>query len=568
MLRIVIHLFLFLILCPPPLKAQITNYKNYPKGYFGWPVGAKVGLVANFGELRNNHYHMGLDCRTDQKENVPIYAAGDGYIAKVKIEPFGFGRAIYINHPNGLTTLYAHLNKFNPKLEQYITQQQYKLQQWKIFIDIPEEFFPVNKGDFIAFSGNTGGSQGPHLHFEIRDTKSDKVLNPLLFGFPIEDNIAPDILRLAVYDRRISTYEQSPAIYSLKKVNGVYMPAGGTINVKSDKVSFAITSFDRYTGSTNQNGIYGATLLENNRELISFEMDSISYDETRYLNAHIDYKTRNSGGSYLQHLSALPGYTNGIYHDSDGEDGIITLSDDAVKQIAIKVYDANHNVSRLQFNVKKLSPVTDIAEASGKLFKPGHINIFESNSLSFYLPENSLYDAFHFQFKEIIAADGRPVYQLHNTSVPVQQYFPVKIKDEFNLRDTGRIVMKRFFKDKDDYKKAAFERNWYKASFREFGYFQLILDSIPPTVTPLWGFRDGGVLSGKNRIAFSVMDNTEEIDSFTALLDGKWLRFSNDKGKTFIYDVDEHCIVGEHILKIIVKDLAGNKTEKTYRFTR
>src|SRR6195952_245837 len=254
-LRINVSL-VFILLINITSYAQIFPAKNYPKGYFSWPVDAQKGLAANFGELRPNHYHMGLDCRTDQKENRPVMAAADGYIAKVKIEPFGFGRCIYINHPNGFTTLYAHLNNFNPALEKYITEQQYNLRSWSVFLDIPPTLFPVKKGDFIAYSGSTGGSQGPHTHFEIRDTKTDKVLNPLLFGFPIADNIAPDILRLAVYDRRISVYDQAPKIYALKKVNGIYTPAGGKINVTSNEVSFAITAWDRYTGSTNQNGIY------------------------------------------------------------------------------------------------------------------------------------------------------------------------------------------------------------------------------------------------------------------------------------------------------------------------
>lgn len=161
---------------------------------------------------------MGLDCRTEQVVNKPVYAAADGYIAKVKIEPFGFGRAIYINHPGGYTTLYAHLNDFYDPLEKYITQKQYELKCWAVFLDIPPNIFTVKKGQQIAWSGTTGGSQGPHLHFEIRETGTDKVLNPLLFNMPITDKIAPDIIRLAVYDRSKSTYEQSPGLFSLKKL--------------------------------------------------------------------------------------------------------------------------------------------------------------------------------------------------------------------------------------------------------------------------------------------------------------------------------------------------------------
>jgi len=145
--------------------AQFFEPKNYPKDYFTYPVQATQSLSANFGELRPNHYHMGLDCRTDQRQNKEVVAAADGYIAKVKIEPWGFGRAIYINHPNGLTTLYAHLNDFYPELENYIKEQQYKLKSWAVYLNLPQHLFPVTKGMLIAYSGNTGGSQGPHLHF-------------------------------------------------------------------------------------------------------------------------------------------------------------------------------------------------------------------------------------------------------------------------------------------------------------------------------------------------------------------------------------------------------------------
>lgn len=284
---------------------QFFPPKNYPQQYFQWPVGAKIALAANFGELRPNHYHMGLDCKTDQKVNMPIYAAAAGFISRVKIEPFGFGRSIIIDHPNGISTLYAHLNNFYPELEKYITEQQYTQQQWAVTIMLPRDLFKVSQGQFIAYSGNTGGSQGPHLHFEIRDTKTEKVLNPSLFNFPIPDAIPPQIMRLAVYDRRLSTYEQSPKLFSLKKVNGVYKTAG-IIRVNTDVVSFAITSYDRYTGSTNQNGIYTAVLFENGKATSGFEIDSISYDETRYLNAHIDYRTRSSGGPYLNIFHVCP----------------------------------------------------------------------------------------------------------------------------------------------------------------------------------------------------------------------------------------------------------------------
>ncbi|MES2430450.1 MAG: M23 family metallopeptidase [Bacteroidota bacterium] len=557
------------------INAQSLPEKDYEKGYFTWPVRARIALAANFGELRPNHYHMGLDCKTDQKENVPVLAAAEGYIAKVKIEPSGFGQALYINHPNGLTTLYAHLNSFYPELQRYIKQQQYKLKSWEIFIDVPPNMFNVEKGQQVALSGNTGGSQGPHLHFEVRDTKTDKVLNPLLMGFPIADNIAPDILRLAVYDRRISTYEQSPKMITLKKVNGVYTTSPSTISLTTDKVSFAITAFDRYTGSTNQNGIYEAILYDNENAMAGFQLDSISYDETRYLNAHVDYKLRGTGGPFVQHLSRLPGYTQGIYTDM-ASDGVIDISDGQTHNIKIEVRDPNGNRSLVKFDVKNIferQPLPQINPAyyDPKEFHPNYINVFENEKIRFYLPENALYDSIRFRYNEIPQAEGSSIFVLHNGNVPVQSRFPTQIKNT-TTSSPDKLVMHRWWGSRDDYAKAVpvsskGEDGWYESRFRAFGNYQLIEDHTPPTVTPV-GFRDGMNMSNLYSIRFVITDNTEELENFSAEIDGQWVCFSNDKGRTFIYKFDEHCPPGEHELKISVEDCVGNRTQKIYHFTR
>ncbi|MFT3682504.1 MAG: M23 family metallopeptidase [Ferruginibacter sp.] len=547
-------------------KAQIFPQKNYDKGYFTWPVLAKKALAANFGELRPNHYHMGLDCKTDQKENVPVVAAADGYIAKVKIEPFGFGRCIYINHPNGLTTLYAHLNDFYPELEKYIKEQQYGLESWKLFLEnIPPNLFPVKKGQFIAYSGNTGGSQGPHLHFEIRDTKTDKVLNPLLFGFPITDNIAPAVLRLAVYDRTKSTYEQSPRFFPIKKVNGVYKTVSPVISISTSKVSFAITAFDQYTGSTNQNGIYEADLYHNDQPVVGFQLDSISYDETRYLNAHIDYKLRIGGGPFVQHLSRLPGYPPGTYKEVSG-DGVLDISDGEPQHIKIDVKDTEGNTSAVEFDIKSTGGSAYV-QHDGPLFGPGYMNIFENDNLCFYLDEKELYDSVHFMISPYAATTNRTAYLIHGGTVPAHTFYNIQLRNK-NIVHPDRAVMKRWWGAKDDYVKAMPEGDgWYKGSFKAFGYIALYEDDHPPTITPV-GFKDGMNAAKLSRLAFVIRDDTDELQNFRAELDGKWLRFSNDKGKTFIYKFDEYCPAGKHELKISVEDIAGNKTEKVYNFTR
>lgn len=573
-------LFFSFLIFSSTSPAQLFPAKNYPRGYFAYPVGAVVGLAANFGELRPNHYHMGLDCKTDKKQNIPVYAAADGYIAHVRIEPSGFGRAIYINHPNGLTTLYGHLNDFYPQLERYVKEQQYKLQSWQVFLDIPPGLFPVTKKQFIAFSGNTGGSQGPHVHFEIRDTKTDKVLNPLLFGMPIKDDVPPSLLRLAVYDRCLSTYSQSPKLLGLKKVNGIFVPSSPLIVVNTEKVSFGISAVDRYTGSTNPNGIYEAVMYDNSVPIVGFQIDSISYDETRYLNAHIDYKLRRSGGPFVEHLSRLPGYPEGVYHDFNG-DGVVNLEDDSVHQIRIVVKDSYSNTSVLQFSVKRGPATTknnnriktDPPPSSMiKNFHPGFINIFERDDIQLVLGETDLYDSINFNYSKKPSASPLAVSDLHivqSDLVPVNGYFTIRLKPNRNLSgiESERVIIQRTWGGKTDVQKPAYNGEWFTGHFRNFGNFQLLVDNSPPTVTPI-GIRENANLSHASQVIFVVRDNNDEIKNFRAELDGKWLRFTNDKGRSFIYKFDEMCSRGQHELKVSVEDEAGNATIKIFHFTR
>jgi murein DD-endopeptidase MepM/ murein hydrolase activator NlpD len=570
-----LFIFTLVILMPFPGYAQLFPSKNYPQDYFSYPVGAAKSLAANFGELRPNHYHMGLDCRTDKAQNKKVLAAATGYVAKVKVEPWGFGRAIYINHPNGLTTLYAHLNDFYPALEKYIKQQQYALKSWAVYLDIAANLFPVQKGDTIALSGNTGGSQGPHLHFEIRDTKTDKVLNPSLFNFSMPDDVPPDVYKLAVYDRCVSTYEQTPKIFMLKKVNGIYVTTPALIIANTDKVSFGIAASDRYTGSNNRNGIYETVLYDGDKPIVGFQLDSIGYDETRYLNAHIDYSYKSRGGGYIEHVSKLPGYNNSVYKTFNG-DGVIMLEADSTHKIKMLVKDAHGNTSVVQFAVQRNATFSQLKTKDSasyfqqRSFHPGFVNIFENDNIRFYLPKNSLYDSMRFTYRETTIKPGHTVYQLHNTSVPLQNYFMVSIKAAGVIPD--KMVTHRFANGKDDYAKAdavtsGEDAAWYKAGFREFGSFELMVDTVAPTITPL-GFKDGMNCAKQSRIVFVVKDNTEEIKKFTATLDGNWLRFSNDKGIRFIYDFDEMCQAGAHELKIIAEDQVGNVAERVYKFTR
>ena len=554
------------------LSAQINSATDYPKGYFRNPLNIPISLAGNFGELRPNHYHMGLDIKTNRVQNYPVYAAADGYISRIKIEPGGFGRAIYINHPNGYSTLYAHLNDFFPALEEYVTQQQYNQETWAIYLELPPNLFPVKKGDFIAYSGTTGGSQAPHVHFEIRKTATDINLNPLLFGMPVEDAVPPVITKLAIYDRTKSVYEQAPKILSLRKFPNGWGVSTGVVATNSSRVSFAINAHDKLSGAANQIGIYEGILYDNDKEQVRFTMDNISYENTRNLNAHIDFKLKANGGPYLQHLSELPGYLNGIYKIASG-DGVLDLSDGSIHEIKIVARDTYGNSSELNFKIQfSLAPSAGWTYP-GKMFYPLMLNIGDaSEDCEFYIGERGLYDSAHINYVRIDTPGPSIISATHSigsTTIPIQDTLVVRIKPSLVLSagQMDRTVVERITGNGTEVVKAVWRNGWAFGKFREFGSFRLVVDDSAPVIYPV-GWKSGANLSRLGRLVIGVRDNLSKYKNFRGELDGKWLRFTNDKGKAFIYKFDGRCGPGKHLLKIHVEDEAGNSTEQWFSFVR
>jgi len=550
-------------------RAQIFQAPQYPTSYFRNPLNIPMSLSGNFGELRPNHYHMGLDIRTNKVQNLVVHAAADGYISRIKIEPFGFGRAIYINHPNGLTTVYAHLNNFFPELEQYVKEKQYSQESWSIFITLPPGLFSVKKGMFIAYSGTTGGSQAPHLHFEIRKTELDQNLNPLLFAFPVPDKTSPIIQRLAIYDRTKSIYEQTPRFLDTRRSGNNFTISQGLAIVSSPLVSFGISAFDMQSGSTNHNGIYEADLFIDDSPVIGFRMNEISYLDTRNINAHIDYRTKAIRGPYVQLLSNLPGYRNSIYKKIGG-DGVIDLSDGKTRKVRVDVYDANGNKSTLRYAVRYNGNKIASLPSEGKLFKPMMIDGFEAADCEFFLGENSLYDSAHIAYTRN-ASTGDAVSALHiigTIRIPLAEALTVRIKPTRTLSEAekARTVMQRSAGEDSEVRKVEWNNGWAKANFSEFGNFQLLIDDEAPQI--LSSFGEGADLSKSPRIVINVKDNNHQYKNFRAELDGHWLRFTNDKARSFIYNFDEKCSKGDHELKVSIEDEAGNRTEKVFQFTR
>jgi hypothetical protein len=545
---------------------------SYPQNYFRNPLDIPMELQANMGELRPDHWHMGLDIRTDAKENLPVYAAAEGYIASIGVRPASFGRFIIINHPNGLSTLYGHLNDFFPALEQYVTAEQYKKESWAIELSFTKDQFPVSKSQFIAFSGNTGGSQGPHLHFEIFDTKTEKRLNPLLFGFPILDNVPPTIVKLAMYDRSRSTYEQSPLIFSLKNTDSGYIiPKLPVIKTGLNKISFAIQAYDKMNNSRSPDGIYSAMLSVDSVPQLKFVIDSISYDETVYVNAQIDYKYRFNGGAWLQHLSQLPG-DHGMVCKKIKGDGVITLADTNMHSVNIEVRDAYNNISQLNFAIQHDDslPSTGILQYEKSFLIPNQVNEIKKPDFEMYLPATTFYDTvqqLYFRNNSSLSYSVSALHQVNDASVPLHNDVTVRIKRDKTIPDDwkDKIVMVRSGRG-NNIRKARLEGEWITAKFGDFGTFQAFADVTAPNINEL-GRGDTIDLSPSSRILFTPTDNFG-IKSFRAELDSQWIRFTNDKSRSWVYFFDDRCPFGVHHLKVTVEDLVGNSTTKEWWFRR
>ena len=550
-----------------------TVGSTYPQGYFANPLDIPMSLSANFGELRPGHWHMGLDLRTDQKENYPVHASADGYIAHIGIRSLSFGKFIIINHSNGLSTLYAHLNEFYPELEKYVREKQTGKESWAIELDFTQSDFKVKKGDLIAKSGNTGGSQGPHLHFEIRDTKSGRSLNPLLFGFDIADVIPPIVTKLAIYDRSISTYLQTPQMIAVVKTDSGYFTKPRKILTGYKKVSFAITATDRVSGSNGANGIYAAYLYYYSDAQVAFILDSINYDESDYINAHIDKRYRNAGGPFLQHLSKLPGFRGRVYEEIEGT-GVIELNDSFVHDLRIEVLDAYDNLSTLNFQIQYNDNIEEKIRrtSNGRLLIPNQVNIIEEKDFEVYMPENCLYDSIPFSYylQDVFSPGAVTAQHKFGDRVyPVHAAFSVRIKTTKAVGDNlkNKLVMLKTWNGERSVRKAELKNGWVSASFDNLGIFQSFIDTIPPSINAPAKGKDTLDLSPLNRIVFTPNDNFA-VRSFRAELDGKWLMFSNDKARNFIYSFDEQCPYGVHELKVRVEDIVGNVTEKTWWFKK
>ncbi|MFV8374045.1 M23 family metallopeptidase [Flavobacterium sp. LB1P71] len=551
-------IFIFLMFFCSPLFAQV----GYPKDYFSSPLDVPMQLSGNFGELRPNHFHAGFDLKTQQKEGLKVYAVADGYISRIKISTFGNGKAIYITHPNGYTSVYGHLQRANDGIEVYIKKSHYALKSFEIELFPKPEELIVKKGQIIAFSGNTGGSEGPHLHFEIRDTKTEKIINPMFFGFDknIKDTKKPVISSVYVYplDTKTSVnHSKRPLLLNLSlQKNGTYLSEKVVAN---GKIGFGITAVDYDDVSFNKNGLFKVQSFYNGKPNFGYQFDTYSFDDMRYVNALIDYSKYKKTQQRIQKLFMKNKYGLSIIQAGENN-GIISVVPNLTSVYRVEVSDFYGNKSTVSIPIQYdlLSTIIEQEPVVSNYFvRANKDSNFAKDNMSVFFPAGTFYEDFDMNFDV-----KNDILYLHDDTVPAHTNFTISIEDnKYTEAQREKIFIGLIDGKKVTYNSTYRKENVFNTKVKTLGKYTLVLDTIAPKITitkPI----EGKWLSDQKTIQLTINDELSGIKSYNGYLNGNWILFEYDnKTKKLIHNFSDGIVYeGANDLKVVVIDNVGNST--------
>lgn len=556
------------ILIPFLILLFSSGFAQIPTNYFDSPLGIDLILSGNFGELRSNHFHSGLDIKTQQREGLPIYASADGYISRINIGHFGYGKALYIQHPNGYTTVYAHLQKFAGEIQKHVKTNQYQKESYEIELFPDKNVLPVKKGDVIGYSGNTGSSGGPHLHFEIRDS-AQRPMNPMLFGFDIPDQKKPIINGLFLYpigeDAMVNNSQNRTKIRLIQIEEGVYKTEDFTA---FGEIGFGVSTEDQLDGASNKNGIYSIEAKLNTTKKFEVRFDKFSFSETRYLNRYIDYAYFQTDRSRIQKLFRQPNNPLSVIIDEENN-GILQIEDGQDYSYTITVKDFKGNTSSIIVPVKGEKKTIDFP----RTFNENHEFVYANHSHSLtkgkfniYFPANTLYEDTYLD----ISASGDTL-KLHKNEVPLHKNVSITADiSDFPPADYDKLFIGKLnYRRAPGYVKTTRKGDKLTASTRDLGEFGIVYDTIPPVIQPL-NFSDGKWISSQNVLKIKISDALSGISSYRATINGKFILMEYEyKTNTLTYDFEDNINDStENNLKLIVIDNVGNSATFEAKFFR
>lgn len=559
-----ILLYIWLVLLPVSVVSQ-------QKADFRPPLDIPLVLSGNFGELRTDHFHSGIDFKTQGVSGHKVFAIESGTVSRIKVHPGGYGKALYVDHSNGFTSVYGHLSSYSPAIEKYIKDIQYqrKLHAVDVFPKAGELF--VEKGDVIALSGNTGSSSGPHLHFEIRRTADQRPLNGLFFNFPIPDNKPPEISKLVIYpvgDNAHVANSSSPLIIEPTSHGSNYqVNRKETIQVFG-KIGFGIEVYDYLDGAWNRCGIYSIELRVDGKQYFYSEMDEFSFAESRFINAHIDYFHKKEKQGTIQRLYKLP-YNNLSIYKKMVNEGLVEITDTLLHEVVITTTDSYGNTSRLSFNFQGSGSAQRLMmrkDFDGPVLSYNALSGYSNRNIQLSFPSYCFYEDVPFTFAR---TNGRhdlfsDLYHLHKESTPVHKSFSIAITpNKIPEKNRDKLcIVKIEEKDEISFAGGTFENGMVSGTLRSFGKYAIAIDTIRPTITAL-NIYPGKDVTMQSDVRFRISDNLSGIESYNGYIDNQWVLFEYDpKNDLLFYEFDDRFSnTGKnHELEIHLSDPKGNKT--------
>jgi murein DD-endopeptidase MepM/ murein hydrolase activator NlpD len=556
----------FLLVLTTTLFAQT----DYPKNYFCPPLDIPLQLSGNFGELRPNHFHAGFDMKTLQREGINVYAVADGYVSRIKISTFGNGKTIYIDHPNGFTSVYGHLQKATDSIESFIKKTHYKEKSFEIEMYFKPNEMPVQKGQLIALSGNSGASEGPHLHFEFRDTKTEKIINPMFFGFDalIKDTKKPIVSNLYAYPLDSKTtvnHSQRPIPINLSlQKDGTYMADKVIAN---GKIGFGIIANDYDDVSFNKNGVFDVNLTCNGKSIFGYQFNTYSFDEMRFINAFIDYALYKKSGQRIQKLFMNPPYNLSIIK-TDETNGIITVLPNLTSVCSLVVSDYYGNKTAISIPVEYdlLSTIIEKEPVvANYVVKASKDCFFEKDKCSVFFPAGTFYNDFNLNFDV-----KNNVLTVHDDTVPAHTNFTITMESDSYPTDLkDKVFISRIEGGRVSYNTTRQKDNVYEVRVKTLGQYKLALDTIAPVIRIAKSI-EGKRLDNQKRLQVSISDSLSGIKSYNGYLNGKWILMEYDnKTRLLTHNFSDGIVAeGDNELKVVVVDNVGNSSIFETHFQR
>lgn len=530
------------------------------------PLDIPLLLSGNFGELRSNHFHSGLDFKTQGVVGKPVYAVSDGYVSRISVSPWGFGYALYLDHPNGTTTVYGHLDSFSPVIEKYVKAKHYELESYNLNVFLKPDEIPVKQGDVIARSGNRGSSGGPHLHFELRTTKTEETIDALsYYKGKMDDTRPPKILGIMICPMEgkgvVNGYSKK---LELKPVTNKDGKQSFAAKIEAwGEIGLAIKANDYMDNTSNIFGVKDIELRLDNHIIYQSTLDRFSFDETRYINSFVDYELLKK-----QHVSYIRSYLepgNNLRFIKRSNRGIININKPQTYSLTYKLTDAFGNSSSVTIRIEGKKQPIPKAETNGELFHWSKENSFEDKDIRLNIAKGNLYDDFYFRYS--VKDDEKALantHTVHENIVPIHKSAQLSIRlqnDTLDKKQQYGIV--RVLNGNSSWIGGTYRAGWVNADIREFGTYTIGQDTKAPVITPI----NPKTWVNKQAFTFRLSDNLSGIDTYRGEIDGKYILFEMNNRSVITYKFDKERLKrGKHTLKLVVRDAAGNESQYTYPF--